>query len=123
VNEIPEGVNYDLASRGVNLSGGQRQRLLIARALVSPEILILDDASSALDYRTDAKLRQSLREHFAGVTKVIVAQRVSSVMGADHIMVLEKGRIAGYGNHAELLENCPVYSEISRSQLGGDDAR
>jgi ATP-binding cassette subfamily B protein len=125
VNEIDQGLDYNLASRGVNLSGGQRQRLLIARALASskpgaagPAILILDDASSALDYRTDAALRRDLREQFAGVTSIIVAQRISSLMHAHHIMVLEKGRITGYGTHEELMESCGLYGEISRSQMG-----
>jgi ATP-binding cassette subfamily B protein len=125
VNELDEGLEYNLASRGVNLSGGQRQRLLIARALApskpgagGPEILILDDSSSALDYRTDASLRRDLRDHFRGVTSIIVAQRISSVMHADHIMVLEKGRVIGYGTHGELMESCGLYREISWSQMG-----
>jgi ATP-binding cassette subfamily B protein len=124
VNELPDGLDYNLGSRGVNLSGGQRQRLLIARALSSPapgkapEILILDDSSSALDYRTDAELRRNLRENFRGTTSIIVAQRISSVMQADHIIVLEQGRILGYGTHHELMESCGLYREIHRSQMG-----
>jgi ATP-binding cassette subfamily B protein len=113
------GPDAALSSRGANLSGGQRQRLLIGRALAKrPEILILDDSGSALDYRTDAELRRALREHFAGVTTIIVAQRVSSVARADHIMVLEQGRVTGYGSHRELLESCALYREISESQMG-----
>lgn len=105
--------------RGANLSGGQKQRVLIARALAAkPEILILDDSSSALDYRTDAALRKGIREHFQGTTLVIVAQRVSSIYNADHIIVMENGRAIGCGTHEELLENCAVYREISRSQMG-----
>jgi len=104
---------------GTNLSGGQRQRLLIARAVASvPEILIFDDTSSALDYRTDANLRRSLRENFGNTTTIIVAQRISSIMQADHILVLEQGRIIGYGTHDELLESCVLYQEINRSQIG-----
>lgn len=105
--------------RGANLSGGQKQRVLIARALAeNPEILVLDDSSSALDYRTDAKLRQSIREHFSETTLVIVAQRVSSIRHADHILVLENGKMIGYGTHEELMENCNVYQEIAHSQMG-----
>lgn len=105
--------------KGANLSGGQKQRVLIARALAArPEILILDDSSSALDYRTDAELRRGIREHFQDTTLVIIAQRVSSIRNADHILVLEDGAPIGYGTHEELMENCEVYSEISRSQMG-----
>ncbi len=120
VSAFPEGVEHELTSKGTNVSGGQRQRLLIARALAGkPEILILDDASSALDYKTDAALRRDLRLHFAGTTTVVVAQRVSSVMHADLILVLDEGKIIGKGNHEQLLENCPVYREIRDSQMGG----
>ena len=105
--------------KGANLSGGQKQRVLIARALAArPEILILDDSSSALDYRTDAELRKGIKEHFQDTTLVIVAQRVSSIKNADHILVLEDGEPIGYGTHEELMEHCSVYSEISRSQMG-----
>lgn len=105
--------------KGANLSGGQKQRVLIARALAArPEILILDDSSSALDYRTDAEMRKGIREHFRDTTLVIVAQRVSSIRNADHILVLEDGAPIGYGTHEELMERCEVYSEISRSQMG-----
>jgi ATP-binding cassette subfamily B protein len=116
---VARGLDHLLSSRGANLSGGQRQRLLISRALAKhPEILILDDSSSALDYRTDADLRRALRNHFSDTTTIIVAQRISSVMQADHIMVLERGRIIGYGGHRELLETCALYREISESQMG-----
>ncbi len=105
--------------RGANLSGGQKQRVLIARALaMRPDILILDDSSSALDYKTDARLRQGLREHFADTTLVIIAQRVSSIRHAEHILVLEDGAAIGYGTHEELMESCETYREISRSQMG-----
>jgi ATP-binding cassette subfamily B protein len=113
------GLDYNLSSRGTNLSGGQRQRLLIARALAAgPEILILDDSSSALDYQTDAGLRLALDQYFRGTTKIIVAQRISSIVHADHILVLERGRMLGYGTHTELLRDCPLYREISESQMG-----
>jgi ATP-binding cassette subfamily B protein len=119
VSSIAEGLDHRISSRGTNLSGGQRQRLLIGRALAKgPEILLLDDSSSALDYRTDAELRRALREHFSDTTTIIVAQRISSVMQADHIMVLEQGRIIGYGTHRELLTGCSLYREISESQMG-----
>ena len=112
-----EGAMLDI--RGANLSGGQKQRVLIARALAAgPEILILDDSSSALDYRTDALLRRQLREHFRGTTTILIAQRISSVMHADHILVLEDGEMIGYGTHEELMKTCEVYREISRSQTG-----
>ena len=105
--------------RGANLSGGQKQRVLIARALAArPEILILDDSSSALDYRTDAELRRGIKEHYSDTTLVIVAQRVSSIRNADHILVLEDGAPIGYGTHEELMEGCGVYGEISRIQTG-----
>ena len=105
--------------KGANLSGGQKQRVLIARALAAkPEILILDDSSSALDYRTDAQLRRGIKEHFQGTTLVIVAQRVSSIRGADHILVLQDGEPIGYGTHEELMKGCEVYAEISRTQTG-----
>lgn len=105
--------------RGANLSGGQKQRVLISRALAShPEILILDDSSSALDYKTDAELRKNLRTYFSDTTTIVVAQRISSILHADHIMVLDEGRMVDYGTHEELLERCQIYREISDSQMG-----
>lgn len=119
IEAFPEGYDHPLTSKGTNVSGGQRQRLLIARALAGdPEILILDDASSALDYRTDAKLRAAIKNELH-TTTVVVAQRVSSVMYADLILVLEEGRVIGAGRHEELLSSCPAYREISDSQMGG----
>ena len=104
---------------GANFSGGQRQRLLIARALYgAPEALILDDASSALDYRTDAALRAAIREHHDKATLVVIAQRVSSIMGLDNILVLDEGRVIGQGTHAQLMENCPQYRDIANAQMG-----
>lgn len=118
--ENENGSYFDkLNIKGANLSGGQKQRLLIARALCAhPEFLVLDDSSSALDYKTDAMLRRELREHFKDTTTIIIAQRISSVMHAEHIMVLEDGNMIGYGTHEELKSSCRVYQEISRSQMG-----
>lgn len=114
-----KGYENHVNIRGANLSGGQKQRILIARALAAhPDILILDDSSSALDYKTDAMLRKELREHFTETTTVIIAQRISSIMHADHIIVLDEGRMIGYGTHEQLLQNCEVYKEISESQMG-----
>ena len=102
-----------VAQNGKNLSGGQRQRLTIARALVrKPEILILDDSASALDYATDAKLRKAIRQMDPSVTVLIVSQRAASIQYADQIIVLDDGEAVGIGTHKELLENCPVYQEI-----------
>ena len=119
ISELPEGFDHMLTSKGTNLSGGQKQRVLIARALAgTPEILILDDSSSALDYRTDAALRQALRREYSGITTVIIAQRVSSIYHADHILVLDEGKELGYGTHEELLKSCGIYREIAVSQMG-----
>ncbi|NLG25526.1 MAG: ABC transporter ATP-binding protein, partial [Clostridiales bacterium] len=113
------GMEYDLAVKGANLSGGQKQRLLIARALAgNPQVLILDDSSSALDYRTDAKLRRALREEYAQVTTVIVAQRVSSLLHADAILVLDEGEAIGYGTHEQLMATCDSYRELYEVQMG-----
>lgn len=120
IEAFEEGYDHLLTSKGTNVSGGQKQRLLIARALAGkPEILVLDDSSAALDYKTDANLRRAIREHLTDTTTVVVAQRVSSIMNSDRILVLDEGRIIGSGTHEELLESCPVYREISDSQLGG----
>jgi ATP-binding cassette subfamily B protein len=114
-----KGFDYEAAVKGANLSGGQKQRLLIARALAArPEILVLDDSSSALDYKTDAALRTALRENYQKTTTIMIAQRISSIMNMDHIIVMEEGRMIGYGNHEELLLNCSVYNEIYQSQMG-----
>ena len=113
------GIDERLNIRGANLSGGQKQRIFISRALAGhPDLLILDDSSSALDYKTDADLRKELKEHFADTTCIVVAQRISSVRGADHIMVMEDGGVIGYGSHEELMRDCEVYREIGKSQMG-----
>ena len=123
VQDDKQGFDTGLAIRGNNLSGGQKQRVMIARALCGrPDILVLDDASSALDYRTDAALRTALRERYAEVTKVLVAQRVSSVASADLILVLSGGRILARGTHETLLSSCAVYQELYASKMGGLDA-
>ena len=120
IEATEDGYQHQLSPKGTNLSGGQRQRLLIARAIAAnPAILILDDASSALDYKTDANLRQALARELTNTTLITVAQRVSSVKGCDLILVLDEGRVIGKGRHEELLESCPEYREISESQMGG----
>lgn len=112
-------LDFDLASKGVNLSGGQKQRLLLTRAFAAnPEILILDDSSSALDFRTDANLRKALEEYYQQTTSIIVAQRVSSVLSADHIIFIHQGKILDQGTHAKLIESCEPYREIASMQLG-----
>lgn len=121
VNEWDEGLSTMIQQGGKNLSGGQRQRLTIARALVrNPELLILDDSASALDFATDAKLRKALKT--LPQTTMIVSQRVSSIMHADKILVLSHGELVGIGNHQELMNNCEVYAEITKSQLSGEVA-
>ena len=120
ITSFQDGYAHAVSSAGTNLSGGQRQRLLISRALACrPEILILDDSSSALDYKTDANLRKALRESFPDTTVITVAQRVSSVKSCDLILVIDSGRIIGYGKHDELMASCTEYKEISDSQMGG----
>ena len=120
IEGFPDGFEHELTSKGTNVSGGQKQRLLISRALAgSPEILILDDSSSALDYKTDLSLRRAIADESGDTTVIIVAQRVSSVMNSDLIIVLDEGKINGIGTHKELLESCEIYKEINDSQLGG----
>lgn len=121
INGLPEGMEHMVTARGTNLSGGQKQRVLLARALAgNSEILVLDDSSSALDYKTDSMLRQALREDYSGMTTIVIAQRISSILHADHILVLEDGTSIGYGTHEQLMESCEVYRQISESQMGGD---
>ena len=118
VDSKEKGLNLYIDQAGKNLSGGQKQRLTIARALVrDPEILILDDSASALDYATDARLRKAIRAHDANVTVFLVSQRAASIQYADQILVLDDGALVGQGTHAELLESCPVYQEIYYSQF------
>ena len=121
ISGLDDKFDHQVAARGNNLSGGQKQRLLIARALAAhPEILILDDSSSALDYKTDANLRKVLNEKYSDITTIIIAQRISSLMHADHIIILEDGEILGQGKHQELLESCDLYRMISENQMGGE---
>ena len=118
VDKLPDGTNYEIEQLGRNVSGGQKQRLSIARALArKPEILVFDDSFSALDYRTDAKLRDGLNRELHDVTKIIVAQRISTIRHAEKILVLDRGEIAGMGTHDELMCFCKVYREIATSQL------
>lgn len=117
VSSFPEGYETNLSQGGVNVSGGQKQRLCIARALIKkPKILILDDSTSAVDTATEANIRKCFSQELKDTTKIIIAQRISSVMDADQIIVMEDGRIADMGNHAELLERCSAYREIHESQ-------
>ncbi len=119
IESYEDKYQHKAAIHGADLSGGQKQRLLISRALAAkPQILVLDDASSALDYKTDAALRKAIREHHKDSTTIMIAQRISSIMNLDHIMMLEDGKILGYGTHEELLENCPAYREIYEAQMG-----
>ena len=123
VKSRENGLDAMIFQGGKNLSGGQRQRLTIARALVrKPQILILDDSSSALDFATDARLRKALRERTGGAAIFLVSQRASALRHADQILVLDDGRLAGKGKHEELLETCPVYREICLSQISGEEA-
>ncbi len=119
IEAYEDGYNHTAAIHGANLSGGQKQRLLISRALAtSPSILVLDDSSSALDYKTDAALRKAIREHHSDSTTIIIAQRISSIMTLDKIIMLDDGRIIGYGTHGELLDSCKPYREIYEAQMG-----
>ncbi len=119
IDSLEEGLDYQADIKGANLSGGQKQRLLIARALAGdPEILILDDSSSALDYKTDALLRKAIFENHRRSTTIMVAQRVSSIQNMTHILVMDNGRCIGYGSHEELLETCPAYRSIYETQMG-----
>ena len=121
--ESKEGTyRSEVSQGGSNLSGGQKQRLSIARAVCrDPEIYIFDDSFSALDYRTDRILRETLRSEISGATTLIVAQRIGTIMDADRIVVLDDGAVVGMGRHEELLRTCPVYLDIARSQLSDEE--
>lgn len=124
INEKPEGIDQEVSQGGTNVSGGQKQRLSIARALIrkSP-VYLFDDSFSALDFKTDRKLRQALKENTGESTFIIVAQRINTVMDADQIIVMDQGRIAGIGTHRQLLETCGIYREIAMSQLSEEELR
>jgi ATP-binding cassette subfamily B protein len=120
IDRLPEGYNTKITQGGTNVSGGQRQRLCIARALLKkPAVLILDDSTSAVDTATDAKIRKAFREEIPGTTKLIIAQRISSVQDADRIIVMDEGHIDGIGTHEELLKNNAIYRDVYESQTGG----
>ena len=120
VSSLPEKYNTHLSQGAVNLSGGQKQRISIARAVIKEaDILVMDDSSSALDFATDLRLRQAIKNEMSDRTIVIIAQRISTVMNADRILVLNKGKVVGFGSHDELLAGCDIYQEIYESQIGG----
>ena len=122
VYDLPKGLDYQIAQGGKNVSGGQKQRLSIARAIIkNPDILIFDDSFSALDYKTDKIVRENLNKEFKNTTKIIVAQRIGTIMGADLIIVLDKGKMVGKGKHKDLLKKCKVYREIALSQLSEEE--
>lgn len=121
IEQLQDQYEAKVLRSGANFSGGQRQRMLIARALADrPEIIILDDAASALDYQTDAKLRQAIKQHTQATT-ILIAQRISTVLHADQILVLEEGQVVGLGSHQELAQTCPLYKELMALQLGGSE--
>ena len=124
VSRMKDGVNSHIAQGGTNVSGGQKQRLSIARAVArKPEIFIFDDSFSALDFKTDRKLRTALKKHTAGTTQFVVAQRIGTIKDADKIIVLDSGSMVGIGTHDELLKNCPIYKEIALSQLSEEELK
>jgi ATP-binding cassette subfamily B protein len=118
---FPDGYDTEVGERGVTLSGGQKQRIAIARALLlDPRILILDDSTSSVDFSTEERIQQALDELMKGRTSFVIAQRISTVLNADQILVLDKGRIVARGTHEELMESSPIYAEIYYSQLYGE---
>ena len=122
IDTKPEKYESPVSQGGTNVSGGQKQRLSIARAIAKdPEIFIFDDSFSALDFKTDSQLRKALKEYTKDATTVIVAQRISTILGADQIIVLDDGHMAGIGTHKELMANCEVYQQIARSQLSEEE--
>ncbi len=119
IEKKPEQYHAPVSQGGTNLSGGQRQRMAIARALMKrPEIYVFDDSFSALDMKTDQKLRKNIREHAGDATVILVAQRISTILDADRILVVDDGQIVGQGTHGELLRTCPLYREMAELQLG-----
>ncbi|MFL6560012.1 MAG: ABC transporter ATP-binding protein, partial [Bacillus sp. (in: firmicutes)] len=119
IERSPEGYQTRIGQGGVNFSGGQKQRISIARALVKkPEILILDDSTSAVDVATEAKIKEALKKYAKGLTCLLIAQRITSIIDADKIVVLDRGEVVGVGTHQELLKDCRVYQEIYQSQVG-----
>ena len=122
VYNLPDGINYHISQGGKNVSGGQKQRLSIARAIIKdPDILIFDDSFSALDYKTDKLVRKNLNRSYKKTTKVIVAQRIGTIMNADIIVVLDQGKVVDMGKHKDLLKNCQVYKEIALSQFSQEE--
>ena len=122
IYRLPEGYETDLGQGGVNVSGGQKQRLCIARAILKePKVLILDDSTSAVDTATDAKIRQAFRTNLPDTTKIIIAQRIISVMDADLIVVMDDGEIADMGTHEELMKTSEIYRDVYQSQQEGAD--
>ena len=122
IQEKEDGLEDAIAQGGTNVSGGQKQRLSIARAIAkNPEIYIFDDSFSALDYKTDVVLRRALKKETKDATTLIVAQRISTILHADRILVLDEGRVVGQGNHKELLKSCDVYRQIAMSQLSEEE--
>ena len=119
VNNREEGFDFVLAPKGNNISGGQKQRLLLARALANnPSILILDDSSSALDYKTDSIIRRNIKENYPDTTNIIISQRISSIMNCDYIMMIDSGIVTGYGSHEYLLNTNEEYDQIYNAQMG-----
>jgi ATP-binding cassette subfamily B protein len=124
INQLDKKMESPISQGGINVSGGQKQRLSIARALAyKPEIFIFDDSFSALDFTTDAKLRKALANVTGDKTVLIVAQRISTIMQADNIIVIDDGRVVGQGSHQELLKNCKIYQEIAQSQLSENELK
>ena len=119
-----KGYEDEIAQGGTNVSGGQKQRLSIARALAKkPKIMLFDDSFSALDYKTDVALRRQLKEELGDTTVIIVAQRISTILHADQIVVMDEGRMTGLGTHSELLQTCGTYREIAESQLSEEELK
>ena len=122
IESLPGGYDYDLGQGGVNVSGGQKQRLCIARAMLKkPKVIVFDDSTSAVDTKTDAQIRETLRKYAPETTKIIIAQRIASVQDADRILVLDDGVISGIGTHEQLLKSNAIYREVYETQIKGGD--